>query len=59
MSKSKFYDQIHNATVEKDVEETYNIGLKKYFNNVEIKHPHACDSFIETYTASKKILRLV
>ncbi len=59
MSKSKFYDQIHNATVEKDVEETYNIGLKKYFNNVEIKHPHACDSFIETYTASKKILRLL
>ena len=59
MSKSKFYDRIHTATIEKDVEETYNEGLKKYFKNVEIKHPHACDSFIDTITDAGKYLKLL
>ena len=59
MSKSKFYDRIHTATIEKDVEEAYNEGLKKYFKNVEIKHPHACDSFIDTVTDAGKYLKLL
>lgn len=59
MSKSKFYDKIHTATKEKDVEETYNDGLRRYFKNAEIKHPHECDSFIDTFTEANKRLRLL
>lgn len=59
MSKSKFYDRIRTATVEKDVEETYNQGLKLYFKNVEIQHSHECDSFIDTVTDANKRLGLL
>ena len=56
---SKFYDRIHTATDEKDVEGTYNEGLRKYFKNAEIKHPHECDSFIDTRTDAGKYLKLL
>ena len=34
MSKSKFYDLIKNATIEKDVENVYTQGINLYFPNV-------------------------
>ena len=56
---SKFYERIHTATEERDVEETYNEGLRKYFKNAEIKHPYECDSFIDTTTDANKYLGLL
>ena len=56
---SKFYERIRTATEERDVAETYNEGLRKYFKNAEIKHPHECDSYISTTTEANKYLGLL
>lgn len=50
MSKSKFYDEIKYAKVEREVEAVYNKGIELYFTkntDIQIQHPHACDGLIE------------
>ena len=50
MSRSKFYDQICNAKVEREVEAVYNKGIELYYTkgtNLQIQHPHACDGCLE------------
>lgn len=59
MSKSKFYDLIKNATIEKDVENVYTQGINMYFPNVQVEHPFACDGFIDTKNNKGKILKLI
>lgn len=59
MSKSKFYDLIKNATIEKDVENVYTQGINLYFPNVQVEHPFACDGFIDTKNDKGKLLKLI
>lgn len=59
MSKSKFYDLIKNATIEKDVENVYTQGINLYFPNVQVEHPFACDGFIDTKNNKGKLLKLI
>lgn len=59
MSKSKFYDLIKNATIEKDVENVYTQGINLYFPNVLVEHPFACDGFIDTKNDKGKLLKLI
>lgn len=59
MSKSKFYDLIKNATIEKDVENVYTQGINMYFPNVQVEHPFACDGFVDTKNNKGKILKLI
>ena len=58
MSISKFYTQIKSAVIEREVEDVYNKGISLYFTS-DIKHPFACDGFIETKTENNKILKLI
>ena len=59
MSKSKFYDEIKNSLVEREVEDVYNKGINLYFQDSIITHPFACDGFIDTKTDNGKILKLI
>lgn len=59
MSRSKFYDRIKDAKIEREVEDVYNEGFSRYFKNASITHPYACDGFIETTTDASKNLRLL
>ena len=59
MSKSKFYDLIKNATIEKDVENVYTQGINLYFPNVQVEHPFACDGFVDTKNDNGKLLKLI
>ncbi len=59
MSRSKFYDRIKDAKIEREVEDVYNEGISRYFKNIPITHPYACDGFIDTVTAVGKKLRLL
>lgn len=45
-SKSKFYNEIKDANVEKEVEIVYKKGIEIYFKNTQIKHPFGCDGYI-------------
>ena len=50
MSRSRFYEEIRYAKVEREVEAVYNKGIAEYFTkntNIQIQHPHACDGLIE------------
>ena len=60
MAKSKFYEQIKSAVIEKEVENVYNKGINLYFNDVNIEHPFDCDGFIDTKTkGNHKLLKLI
>lgn len=60
MSKSRFYDQMKLALVEREVEDVYNRGVSFYFDDVAITHPHDCDGYLETRVGEqKKMLRLI
>ena len=59
MAKSKFYEEIKNSLIEREVEDVYNKGINLYFPNIAITHPFACDGLIETSTESHKILKLI
>ena len=59
MAKSKFYEEIKNALIEREVEDVYNKGINLYFPNVAITHPFACDGLVETTTENHKILKLI
>jgi len=57
---SKFYDEIKNALVERQVEDVYNNGINLYFPTTKgIEYPFACDGFVDTKTDNKKVLKLI
>lgn len=58
----KFYNQIKNATIEKEVEIVYKNALEKAFSNSRITHPYGCDGYIEQdviYDETTKTLRII
>lgn len=59
MARSKFYNEIINATIERQVEDVYNKGLGIYFKNSPISYPFACDGYMECKTDNEKDLRLL
>ena len=59
MSKSKFFEKIKKATIEKEVDLLYSKGINLYFPEVNITHPFACDGFIDTKTEAGKLLKLI
>ena len=60
MSKSKFYEEIKNALIERQVEDTYNKGINVYFpTDKGIEYPFACDGFVDTKTDNNKVLKLI
>ena len=54
--KSKFYEEIKGATLERQVEDVYMKGLKTYFNG-EVTFPYGCDGYLEE--GKKNSLRLL
>jgi len=58
MSKSKFYNEIKPAKIEREVEDVYNKGLALYFGNAAITHPFACDGLIDTKEQGR-LLKLI
>lgn len=58
MAKSKFFEQIKGSLIEREVEDVYNKGISLYFPDVDIKHPFACDGFVDT-TIGNKMLKLI
>ena len=59
MARSRFYNEIVNASIERQVEDVYNKGLGIYFNNSHISYPFSCDGYLETKTDNGKDLRLL
>ena len=47
MAKSRFYNEIKTATLERQVEDVYNKGLGIYFPNSPISYPFDCDGYLE------------
>ena len=58
MARSKFFEQIKSAVIEREVEDVYNKGISLYFTE-DIKHPFACDGLIDTTTENGKMLKLI
>lgn len=59
---SRFYNQIKDATVEKQVEYVYKKDINTYFKGSTIEYPYSCDGYINTkvtYDKTSKILRLI
>lgn len=60
MGKSNFYEEIKNALVERQVEDTYNKGINLYFpSDKGIEYPFVCDGFVDTTTDNGKFLKLI
>lgn len=60
MASSKFFEDIRSATIERQVEDTYNKGICLYFpTDTGIEYPFGCDGFVDTKTGSGKILKLI
>lgn len=59
MARSKFYDLIKNAKIEKDVEHVYTQGINLYFPGVDIEHTFACDALVDTKNKQGKLLKLI
>ena len=59
MSKSKFFDKIKDAKIERTVEDVYNEGINLYFPTKGIGYPFACDGFVDTKTDNGKVLKLI
>ncbi|NFE95938.1 hypothetical protein [Clostridium botulinum] len=62
MRKKLFYNEIKDATEERDIELIYKNNLKNYFNNSIIKYPFKCDGYLEDtimYDDTTKVLRLI
>ena len=55
---SKFFEQIKNAKIEREVEDVYNKYISSNFTN-DIKHPFACDGLIDINTENGKMLNLI
>lgn len=59
---SKFYNEIVNSKIEKEVELVYKKGINTYFPKSIIEHPFECDGYIESniqYDNTTKVLRLI
>lgn len=60
MVKSKFFEKIKDAKIERSVEDVYNEGINLYFPTEKgIEYPFACDGFVDTKTDNGKILKLI
>ena len=59
MARSKFYEKIKTATIEREVEDVYNTGISLYFKGADITHPFDCDGMINTKTSTGKLLKLI
>lgn len=59
MTTSKFYQEIKEAQIERQVEDVYNKGLLMYFPNTTIAYPWNCDGMIVTKTDSGKLCKLI
>lgn len=59
MARSKFYELIKNAKIEKDVEHVYTQGISLYFPGVDIEHTFACDALVDTKNRHGKLLKLI
>lgn len=59
MARSKFYELIKNAKIEKDVEHVYTQGISLYFPGVDIEHTFACDALVDTKNKQGKLLKLI
>ena len=59
MANSKFFEEIKNAVVEREVESVYNKGINLYFPSSPITHPFACDGFIDGKTNNGKIIKMI
>lgn len=49
MARSKFFDEIKIATIERQVEDVYNKGITMYFikdNNISLEYPYGCDGVL-------------
>ena len=58
-TKSKFYELIKDARIEKDVEHVYTTGINLYFPDASIEHPFGCDTFVNGNTSNNKMLKLI
>lgn len=59
MARSKFFNEISGASIERQVEDVYNKGLSIYFKDSAISYPFNCDGYLEYKTDSGKDLRLL
>ena len=60
MSKSKFFEKIKEAKIERTVEDVYNEGINLYFPTDKIiEYPFSCDGFVDTKTDNGKVLKLI
>lgn len=59
MANSKFFEEIKNAVVEREVEAVYDKGINLYFPTSPITHPFACDGFIDTKTNNGRIIKMI
>lgn len=60
MSKSRFYDKIKDAIIERQVEDVYNEGINLYFPTAKgIEYPFACDGFVNTKVDNGNVLKLI
>ena len=57
MARSKFYEKIKTAKIEREVEDVYNTGITLYFKGVDITHPFGCDGLVDTKTTTGKLLK--
>ena len=49
MARSKFFEEIKSATIERQVEDVYNKGITMYFikdNNISLEYPYGCDGVL-------------
>ena len=58
MAKSRFFNKIQSAVIERQVEDVYNEGINLYFKS-EITYPFGCDGLIDTTTDNGKFLKLI
>lgn len=59
MGRSKFYEEICNATDERGVESTYHKGLCMYFPNSEYTYPFKSDGYMEVCEDGKTFRLLI
>lgn len=55
---NKFYDELKNASEEREVDFIYNKYLQKFFKE-PITHPFKCDGLINTETSTGKKLKII
>lgn len=59
---NKFYNEIKDAKIEKEVELVYNKEITKSFPNIKIKHPYGCDGYLEgkvEFNEKTRVLKMI